>query len=173
MNHNMNVTFCCYQVTSYPSIIGIRRSNMKNLISTNLKNLRKRYDYTQEQLAEKLNVSRQVIAKWEKGESLPDIQLCSQLAELFDVALDDLVNYSSKEVGVDVPPRGKHMFGIVTVSERGQIVIPKKAREVFNIQSGAQLIIVGDDERGLGIVPQHYMKKFFQQAFLEEEDDEK
>ncbi|RIJ66381.1 helix-turn-helix domain-containing protein [Rummeliibacillus sp. POC4] len=146
---------------------------MKNLISTNLKNLRKRYDYTQEQLAEKLNVSRQVIAKWEKGESLPDIQLCSQLAELFDVALDDLVNYSSKEVGVDVPPRGKHMFGIVTVSERGQIVIPKKAREVFNIQSGAQLIIVGDDERGLGIVPQHYMKKFFQQAFLEEEDDEK
>lgn len=125
------------------------------------------------QLAEKLNVSRQVIAKWEKGESLPDIQLCSQLAELFDVALDDLVNYSSKEVGVDVPPRGKHMFGIVTVSERGQIVIPKKAREVFNIQSGAQLIIVGDDERGLGIVPQHYMKKFFQQAFLEEEDDEK
>lgn len=71
------------------------------------------------------------------------------------------------------PPRGKHMFGIVTVSERGQIVIPKKAREVFNIQSGAQLIIVGDDERGLGIVPQHYMKKFFQQAFLEEEDDEK
>lgn len=104
MNHNMNVTFCCYQVTSYPSIIGIRRSNMKNLISTNLKNLRKRYDYTQEQLAEKLNVSRQVIAKWEKGESLPDIQLCSQLAELFDVALDDLVNYSSKEVGVDVPP---------------------------------------------------------------------
>lgn len=173
MNHNMNVTFCCYQVPSYPSIIGIRRSNMKNLISTNLKNLRKRYDYTQEQLAEKLNVSRQVIAKWEKGESLPDIQLCSQLAELFDVALDDLVNYSSKEVGVDVPPRGKHMFGIVTVSERGQIVIPKKAREVFNIQSGAQLIIVGDDERGLGIVPQHYMKKFFQQAFLEEEDDEK
>ncbi len=146
---------------------------MKNLISTNLKNLRKRYDYTQEQLAEKLNVSRQVIAKWEKGESLPDIQLCSQLAELFDVALDDLVNYSSKEVGVDVPPRGKHMFGIVTVSERGQIVIPKKAREVFNIQSGAQLIIVGDDERGLGIVPQHYMKKFFQQAFLEEEDDER
>lgn len=146
---------------------------MKNLISTNLKNLRKRHNYTQEQLAEKLNVSRQVIAKWEKGESLPDIQLCSQLAELFDVALDDLVNYSSKEVGVDVPPRGKHMFGIVTVSERGQIVIPKKAREVFNIQSGAQLIIVGDDERGLGIVPQHYMKKFFQQAFLEEEDDEK
>lgn len=146
---------------------------MKNLISTNLKNLRKRYDYTQEQLAEKLNVSRQVIAKWEKGESLPDILLCSQLAELFDVALDDLVNYSSKEFGVDVPPRGKHMFGIVTVSERGQIVIPKKAREVFNIQSGTQLIIVGDDERGLGIVPQHYMKKFFQQAFLEEEDDER
>lgn len=39
---------------------------MKNMISTNLKNLRKRNNYTQEQVAEQLNVSRQVVAKWEK-----------------------------------------------------------------------------------------------------------
>lgn len=144
---------------------------MKNTISTNLKSLRKRSNYTQEQIAEKLNVSRQVVAKWEKGDSMPDILYCSELAKLYNVALDDLVTYSSEETGVDVPPKGKYMFGIVTVSERGQIVIPKKAREVFKIEPGTQLIIVGDDERGLAIVPQQYMKPFFQQAFSGEEED--
>ena len=43
------------------------------MINENLKSLRKINQYTQEELAEKLNVSRQSIAKWESGESIPDI----------------------------------------------------------------------------------------------------
>lgn len=44
------------------------------MINENLKSLRKINQYTQEELAEKLNVSRQSIAKWESGESIPDIR---------------------------------------------------------------------------------------------------
>ncbi|MGG5422517.1 AbrB/MazE/SpoVT family DNA-binding domain-containing protein [Clostridioides difficile] len=51
-----------------------------------------------------------------------------------------------------VPPKGKFFFGAVVVGERGQIVIPKEAREVFNINAGDKLLVLGDEERGLGIV---------------------
>ncbi len=49
---------------------------MKNVISMNLQTLRKTHQYTQEDVAEKIAVSRQSVAKWENGESLPDIKKC-------------------------------------------------------------------------------------------------
>ena len=124
------------------------------MINENLKSLRKINQYTQEELAEKLNVSRQSIAKWESGESIPDICSCIKLAKLYNVKLDDLVNHSEEKTGIIVPPKGKFFFGAVVVGERGQIVIPKEAREVFNINAGDKLLVLGDEERGLGIVHQ-------------------
>lgn len=49
-------------------------------------------------------------------------------------------------------PKGKHMFGVVKVGERGQIVIPKKAREIFHIQPGDGLLVLGDEAQGLALV---------------------
>lgn len=46
-------------------------------------------------------------------------------------------------------PRGKHVFGTAKVGERGQIVIPKEAREVFGIQAGDTLLILGDEANGI------------------------
>jgi AbrB family looped-hinge helix DNA binding protein len=138
----------------------------------NLKRLRNQHQYTQEMLAEKLDVSRQVIAKWERGDSTPDISLCVKLAELYDVTLDDLVNYNEEEAGLGVPPKGKHVFGAATVGERGQIVIPKKARELFHIEAGDTIIIVGDEERGLAIIPQSYMQGFFPPNVLVNKEEE-
>lgn len=46
----------------------------------------------------------------------------------------------------------KFMFGMVKVGARGQIVIPKEARELFDIQSGDSLLILGDKATGLAIV---------------------
>jgi len=131
------------------------------MINMNLKRLRQLHQLTQEALAEKLGVSRQVIAKWERGESTPELHFVIQLAELYDVTIDNLVNFNEEEAGLSVPPKGKHVFGAITVGERGQIVIPKKAREIFNIDAGDTLIIVGDEERGLAIVPENYMQGFF------------
>lgn len=123
------------------------------MINMNLADLRKQYGLTQEEVAERINVSRQAIAKWERGDSTPDLGNCVALANLFQVSLDDLVNYSSQENGMPIPPKGKHFFGSVTVGERGQIVIPKKARDIFRIEAGDQLLMFGDEEKGIGIIP--------------------
>lgn len=56
--------------------------------------------------------------------------------------------------------KGKHIFGTVKVGERGQIVIPKNARDLFKIKPGDLLLIVGDIDKGIGIVKEDTMKKF-------------
>ncbi len=50
------------------------------------------------------------------------------------------------------PPEGKRFYGAITVSERGQIVIPAEARRDFNIQVGDKLLVLGDLEQGLALV---------------------
>lgn len=118
----------------------------------NLVQLRKMKHMSQEELAEKVEVSRQTLSKWETGESLPDIEKAMMIAEVFGVTLDDLVNYESVIYGLGVPPKGKHAFGMVTVGDKGQIVIPAKARKVFNINPGDQILVLGDEERGLALM---------------------
>lgn len=50
------------------------------------------------------------------------------------------------------PPKGKHIFGTVRVGEKGQIVIPKDARNMFHIQPGDSLVVLGDEGSGLAIL---------------------
>lgn len=142
------------------------------MINVNLYSLRKRNKLTQEQLAEQLNVSRQVITKWEKGESTPDLHHSMKIADFFGVTLDALVNHNSEEMGIDVPPKGKHFFGTATVGERGQIVIPKKAREIFKIKPGDAVVIVGDEDRGLAITPEKMILQFLNMASTHPKEEE-
>lgn len=108
---------------------------------------------TQEDVAEKVGVTRQAIAKWEAGETVPDLDKCRLLADVFGVSLDDLANYKADEnLGLDLPPKGKHLFGIVTVGDKGQIVIPAKARKLFDISAGDQLVVLGDEGQGMAII---------------------
>ena len=44
-----------------------------------------------------------------------------------------------------IPPKGKHLFGTVKVGDRGQIVLPKKARDLFRIKQGDLLVVLGDE----------------------------
>lgn len=122
--------------------------NMNNMISSNLKYLRENKELTQEQFAEKINVSRQTVAKWESGESVPDIERCVQIAMFYGVSLDSLamcpLDEKSDFDGDDID--GKYIFGIVKVGERGQVVIPKHAREVYDIKPGSKLLAVGDEK---------------------------
>ena len=97
------------------------------MFKDNLQELRKIHGLSQEELADKIGVSRQTLSKYETGESLPDIEKCKQLADVFGVTIDDLLNFDKKDednLGLDVPPRGKHVFGLVKVGDKGQIVIP-------------------------------------------------
>lgn len=124
------------------------------MISMNLTNLRKRARLTQEELAEKIGVTRQAIAKWEKGERTPDLEKCVALSRVFQVSMDDLISYDEENSLFPIPPRGRYFFGSVTVGERGQIVIPKKARDVFQIKAGDQIAVLGDDAQGIALIPQ-------------------
>jgi len=56
--------------------------------------------------------------------------------------------------------KGKYIFGTVKVGERGQIVIPKEARDKFGIESGDSLLILGDENKGIAIVKEDLMKNF-------------
>lgn len=74
------------------------------------------------------------------------------LADIFKVSLDDLVSYDASAEGLPLPPKGKHIFGLVTVGDKGQVVIPAKARKIFSITPGEQLIVLGDEEQGLALI---------------------
>lgn len=121
------------------------------MISQNIATLRRLNELTQEELASRLGVSRQAVAKWESGESVPDLMNAQALASLFGVRLDDLVGHSEETSGFPVPPLGKHIFGIVRMGERGQIVIPKKARDVFGLTAGSELLMLGDESQGIAL----------------------
>ena len=51
-----------------------------------------------------------------------------------------------------IPPKGKHMFGSVKVGDKGQIVIPARARKIFDIQPGDNLIVLGNEGQGIAII---------------------
>jgi len=61
------------------------------LFNEKLKMLRKGKKLTQEELAEKLNVSRQAITKWETAEGIPDIENLKQISDFFNISIDELV----------------------------------------------------------------------------------
>lgn len=66
-------------------------------------------------------------------------------------------------------PKGKFAW-TVTVGEKGQIVIPKQAREVFGIQPGDALVMLGDVKRGLAIPPKEMFDMFSHAVFEAEEE---
>ena len=132
------------------------------MFSDNLIQLRKLHHLSQEELAEKLDISRQTLSKWETGESMPDIGKCQLMAALFGVTLDDLVNFESPLPGLGVPPKGKHVFSVVTLGEKGQIVLPAQARKLFGIEAGDRLLILGDEDRGIAVLPERdFFSRFF------------
>lgn len=124
------------------------------MLSDNIVMLRSLNGYSQEEVAEKIGISRQAYAKWEKGETIPDVERCLKLAELYGTTIDALVKFEGKVGNMTLTPgpKGKHIFGTVKVNDRGQVVIPKKAREMFDIQQNDALVILGDEAEGIAII---------------------
>ena len=120
-------------------------------IAQNIQRTRLAAGFTQEQLAEAVGVSRQTVAKWESSETSPDLEHAATLAEVLGTTLDALVSFDGGGLGLGAPPRGRHLFGNVKVGERGQIVIPKEARDLFDIQPGDKLVVLGEEGQGLAL----------------------
>ena len=71
-------------------------------MQNNLIRLRKEAGLSQEELADKLAVSRQAVSKWERGEALPDTDNLIRLARLYNVSIDEIVGYApEKETSAD------------------------------------------------------------------------
>ena len=135
------------------------------MFAENLMALRKVHALSQEELAERIGVSRQTLSKYETGESLPDIEKCKALADVFGITVDDLICYEkSTGMGLGIPPRGKHIFGLVKVGEKGQIVIPAKARTIFHIRPGDNLIVIGDESQGIALIREENLLKLLHLA---------
>lgn len=69
-------------------------------------------------------------------------------------------------------PEGRYAW-TATVGEKGQIVIPKQAREIFGIKPGDTLLILGDEQRGMAIPPKGAMAGIFYAVFEEESGADK
>ncbi|MBQ9460908.1 MAG: helix-turn-helix transcriptional regulator [Clostridia bacterium] len=141
-----------------------------------LRNARMRMKMTQEELAEKLDVSRQTVAKWENGESVPDIMRCTQLAEVFEVEIDDIASMFIPQKTKGYPgPKGKYIFGKCVI-RRGLIVLPDDAIQIFNLKDGDELLLVGDIKQGMALVPvsgvNDFVTQFDNAPVLEVKDNE-
>ena len=123
------------------------------MLKDNLVMLRNLHGYSQEEISEKIGISRQAYAKWETGATVPDIEKCRLLAEVYGTSIDNLVKTETLDGKEQLPPapKGKNIWGSVTVNDRGQIVIPKGAREQFGLTGGQRLIVLSDDE-GIAMV---------------------
>lgn len=67
------------------------------MLSDNIKNLRKNKGFSQEELANKLNVVRQTVSKWEKGYSVPDAEMLKKIAEILETDVSQLLGSSIEE----------------------------------------------------------------------------
>lgn len=135
------------------------------MLKENLMMLRSIHGYSQEKVAGAVGISRQAYAKWESGATIPDIDKCAALADLYGVTLDSLVRTESVEgIGVMPPaPRGKSIWGSVTINDRGQIVIPKGARDLFGL-TGGQRLIVACNESGIALIPSGFFEEMIRKA---------
>ena len=64
---------------------------------------------------------------------------------------------------------GKYAW-MVKIGEKGQFVIPKEARELFEFQPGEEILVLGDKEKGLAILPKAKQQKYVKQVFNEIEE---
>lgn len=124
------------------------------MLKDNLIMLRNMYGMSQEEISGKIGISRQAYAKWESGSTVPDIEKCKRLADFYDVTIDSLLKTETEDkIGIIPPaPKGKNIWGSVTINERGQMVIPKAAREKFGWNGGQRLIVLSDNE-GIALIP--------------------
>ena len=66
---------------------------------------------------------------------------------------------------------GKYAW-MVKIGEKGQFVIPKEARELFDLHPGQEILVLGDAARGLAILPRDQQQAFIRRIFTEMEDND-
>ena len=75
------------------------------VVGKNIKEKRKSLNITQEELAEKLSVTRQAVSSWENGKTEPDIEMLTKIAQIFDISIDELIYGKTKNILKNIPKK--------------------------------------------------------------------
>lgn len=126
---------------------------MNICIADNLKFLRYKNGYTLEALAEIISVSRQSVAKWESGDSVPDIINCVKLASLYKISLDELVNMSLKDVNSsDFMQEDGRICGVLEIQPENTLHMPEVVMDMFHLHCGDKVLLLADRQQGMALV---------------------
>ena len=106
--------------------------------------LRKQKGLSQEELANRLNVSRQTVSKWEVGDSTPDMEKLIAISDLFDVSLDKLV--MGKDDAPDAQPSSKSELATVLNEKVLTSKNKKKAKSILKIIAIIAGVVLAIDE---------------------------
>ena len=119
-------------------------------IGSFLKELRKERKLTQEQLAEKLNVSGRTVSRWETGNNMPDISLLLEISELYDVSIPEIINgeRKSEKMNEEVKEVAKSMSDYALAEKEGII---KEIRNLSFIGLAALIVYYLIDLSGIGL----------------------
>ncbi|MBO5293667.1 MAG: helix-turn-helix transcriptional regulator [Clostridia bacterium] len=114
--------------------------NLEQIVAANLAELRRAKNWTQAELAEKINYSDKSVSKWERGEGLPDLKVLTQLAELYGVTLDCFVTVGGAEQKTSEPeiPRTQRV-GFRVVMELLAVSLVFLAATVFYVITATYL----------------------------------
>jgi len=137
----------------YPSLrVGTGKRRVCTVsIGENIALLRKQRNMTQGELAQRIGVARQTVAKWEVGAASPDLTNAEALADVLDVSLDSLVGFEPDADQIPFLPRDKKSFGTCKLGQNGEIRLPQGAIEMFGLQPGDELVVLANPTYGIGI----------------------
>lgn len=122
---------------------------------------------TQEELAEKMNVSRQTVAKWEAGDSIPDIAKCSVLASIFNLYLDDIADmFIKRDDDRSMHPKNQYFLGISKIENR-TVVLPENAMEMYGFKEGDVILILGNSSQGISLVSKKNLSDYEEHKLLD------
>ena len=108
--------------------------DLKLVIAKNIAKLRVGADMTQMELAQRLNYSDKAVSKWERGESLPDISVLVEIAEIFSVTLDSLVHSDVTEIIEEtIEPKRKKIKNRVIITVISILAVLFVATWVFSL----------------------------------------
>ena len=130
------------------------------MFGENLIKFRRRKRISQKDFAEIIGVTRQAVAKWENNERVPDIYVAKKIAEVLGVTIEEMLEREVEEEVVSPYLLKEHYFwGKAVVGSKGEIKLPKEAREKFQINTGDEVLVLGDIERGIELLPKDILWK--------------
>ena len=141
-------------------------------MNNRLKQLRLTSKMTQEELAEKMNVSRQTVAKWEAGDSIPDIAKCSVLASIFNLYLDDIADmFIKRDDERAIRPKNQYFLGFSKIENR-TVVLPENAMKMYGFQEGDELLILANSSQEITLATKKNLSDYEEQKLIDNSIEE-